>query len=195
MKDGNCTGSPFLARVNQPSDYGASYDCITCLRPAWWNWYMPTNSQVSLSNPDTTKSCAIRSDQPPPFLCGQPGFPSCPPPAGLSAVYAECNACMACKGVNLCRADDAGVYASPDTCDTCVQCTDSKGGCGDINGRDGQQDGGHGHKGFLAQCKDNVCIQCNSSKQCDNSHCCWDKATSWPCGGEAWTCDHCCPGL
>lgn len=110
----------------------------------------------------------------------------------LSSITAQCKNCTACDQVNLCKADDAGVYSSASTCDNCVQCTDTSDSCGPINGRNGQQDGGHGNPDYRATCQFNKCIQCNSSKLCKNAWCCWDKQTNV---GEAWTCQHGCPGI
>lgn len=157
MKDGECIGSPLLVRVNEATDFGASHACVTCVRGTrYWTWFLPSNPHVSLSNPETTARCAVNA-------AGE-----------LASVAAVCKPCEACKKKNLCRADDAGFYLKPATCDDCAQCDGYAFSCSDNNnGRDLKEYKGYGN-GDHAQCLSGVCVQCLAGTRCDDLHGCHD---------------------
>jgi hypothetical protein len=149
FKDGACVQSPLIVRVDTPDTDGAPFKCVTCLRNMQT---LPTDPSVSLSNPDTTTSCYTNG-----------------------VVKSSCTPCLACNGVNvssMCKYQTiSGVYATPATCDDCVQCTNSDtSACSADNNRDNYA-GGHGD-GDPAVCQNNQCVQCNANQDCNSTHCC-----------------------
>jgi hypothetical protein len=153
-KDGKCVASPLIVRVNQPTNYGASFKCITCTRSETF----PRDPEWSKHNPEYTAKCTI----------GQDG--------SVASIKSECKPCDACvrSSNELCLARAGGAYAGlftkPETCDGCQECVVEQ-DCGNVNGY-GTGKFKYGNTDLKAQCFDGKCVQCLNSKRCDNLSCC-----------------------
>jgi hypothetical protein len=160
--DGKCVRSPLVVRVNQKTDYGASFKCITCMRDVQ---NLLTDRLWSKHNPEYTAKCTI----------GQDG--------SLASIKGECKPCDACTRSNneLCLARGGGytgMFTRPETCDSCQECVGEK-DCGNVNGY-GTGKFKYGNTDLNAQCYQGKCVQCLSSKRCANfSYCDTAKRTCY----------------
>lgn len=152
FKNGKCVESGLIVRVAQNTSFGATFDCVTCVREG----PLPKNARVSLSNPAATARCTINAAE------------------ELDSVKPLCMPCEACVHAELCKSDDSGFYLKPETCDKCVQCDDSARTCTtNNNGRTLKAYGGYG-SGDPALCLFGGCVQCLDNKRCDNTHYCYN---------------------
>jgi hypothetical protein len=150
-KDGKCVDSDLIVRVNQKTNYGASFKCLTCVRdtPS-----LPSDFEWSKHNPEYTAKCTI----------GQDG--------SLASIKGECKPCDACTLSNndLCLSRGGGytgLFSKPATCDGCQECN-VRDDCGDSNGY-GRPDWKQAVRG-KARCFNGRCVQCTEfDGQCESS--------------------------